>query len=542
VLADHHGTDTKDGDIFADSLGRIRVRFAWDRKKGEKPGDSFKRGDNTCWVRVSEGWAGRHFGTQFLPRIGQEVIVDFIDGDPDRPIVTGRMYNADHGDANLPFPQGQVAREPVNQNKVFVPTGFNDYRFVGLKTSSLPTPPEDKPRYHLMRLDETANCEQYLIRSQGRLDVTAFAHSFKTTYGNQHVRVVEGKDKNNKSFGGAAFTTVGGEYDLHIGDSRYEGVEKEYQLSVKKKTLFDLQADHNTVIGGESTLNAKDVVIEAPVKITLKVGNSFVVLDPAGVWIQGPVVMINSGGTPGATTDQDVTDAADAQAAEPGDQWNKRLTTCDPHPAGGGGGRRHHTASAKHGLPVTFNPATQTFSVGAHGRIQVDGRNKAFADGAISDLATIDQTQIGHDRLQSIDNSGHNVRIQQQTPGAGNVTRLPPGAAGAATRQPGTPGTLDAAGNPIPGAGTGGDSTVLYSPGVPAGRTNRPSDVGLFHELTHADHAGHGTVDTTPRADNFDNNDDFNTIPDDNTYRDQRGPWPGMPAPPANHRADHHDL
>ena len=56
------------------------------------------------------------------------------------------------------------------------------------------------------------NCEQYLIRSQGRLDVTAFAHSFETTYGNKHVRVVQGTDKDGKKFGGSEFTTVGGEY------------------------------------------------------------------------------------------------------------------------------------------------------------------------------------------------------------------------------------------------------------------------------------------------------------------------------------------
>src|SRR4029077_9218468 len=86
------GTNTKKGELHADPLGRIRVRFPWDRGPKENPGDQFKRGDNACWVRVSDGWAGRRFGIQFLPRIGHEVIVDFLDGDPDRPIVTGRVY------------------------------------------------------------------------------------------------------------------------------------------------------------------------------------------------------------------------------------------------------------------------------------------------------------------------------------------------------------------------------------------------------------------------------------------------------------------
>ena len=84
---------------------------------------SFKRGDHACWVRVVEGWAGRHYGTQFLPRIGQEVIVDFLDGDPDRPIITGRVYNADRGTTNLPFTKSEVDLDMVEQEDVFQPLG-----------------------------------------------------------------------------------------------------------------------------------------------------------------------------------------------------------------------------------------------------------------------------------------------------------------------------------------------------------------------------------------------------------------------------------
>ena len=92
VIGQDGVTDASDlGQVLADDLGRVRVRFPWDRRPSETPGDQFKRGDVTCWVRVSEGWAGRHFGTQFLPRVGQEVIVDFIAGDPDRPVITGRV-------------------------------------------------------------------------------------------------------------------------------------------------------------------------------------------------------------------------------------------------------------------------------------------------------------------------------------------------------------------------------------------------------------------------------------------------------------------
>jgi uncharacterized protein involved in type VI secretion and phage assembly len=344
VVIGKDGIKTDPHEIFADSLGRVRVRFPWDRKKGEKLGDSFKRGDNACWVRVSEGWAGRQFGTQFLPRIGQEVIIDFLDGDPDRPILTGRVYNADHGFANLPFTKFENDLEMVEQKDLLLPVGGQEFRFTGIKTSSTPNPaPNGDARYHLTRFDDTLNCEQYLIRSQGRLDVTAFAHSFETTKGNRHVKVVEGHDKDKKPFGGSAFTTIGGEYDLHVGGSRYTAIDKNDELTVKGDTQLDLKGKLSVVVGQAMSVGALSMMLEATTQITLKVGGSWMVLSPCGVFINGPMVMINSGGAPQSSVPVTMMDVADAQAAEPGDKPAKRETDCDPHPKGGGK-RGSHTS------------------------------------------------------------------------------------------------------------------------------------------------------------------------------------------------------
>lgn len=76
-------------EIWTDKFGRVKLQFAWDRGKHD-PKD-----DTTCWVRVAQGWAGKSWGTQYLPRVGQEVVVSFLDGDPDRPLVIGSVYNAD---------------------------------------------------------------------------------------------------------------------------------------------------------------------------------------------------------------------------------------------------------------------------------------------------------------------------------------------------------------------------------------------------------------------------------------------------------------
>ena len=87
-------------EIFTDKYGRVKVQFHWDREG--------KRNENSsCWIRVSHPWAGKGWGAISIPRIGQEVIVDFLEGDPDQPIITGRVYNAEQ----MPpygLPGGQV--------------------------------------------------------------------------------------------------------------------------------------------------------------------------------------------------------------------------------------------------------------------------------------------------------------------------------------------------------------------------------------------------------------------------------------------------
>ena len=76
-------------EIHTDEYGRVKVQFHWDRygKSDE---------NSSCWVRVSQIWAGKQWGAMHIPRMGHEVIIDFLEGDPDQPIITGRVYNADN--------------------------------------------------------------------------------------------------------------------------------------------------------------------------------------------------------------------------------------------------------------------------------------------------------------------------------------------------------------------------------------------------------------------------------------------------------------
>ena len=113
-------------EIYTDEFGRIKVKFHWDRLgKGDE--------NSSCWVRVSQAWAGAGWGTLLIPRIGHEVIVDFLEGDPDHPIVTGRVY---HGTNRPPYKlPDEKTKSTLKSNSSKGGGGFNEIRLEDLKGS-----------------------------------------------------------------------------------------------------------------------------------------------------------------------------------------------------------------------------------------------------------------------------------------------------------------------------------------------------------------------------------------------------------------------
>ncbi|MDN8602182.1 type VI secretion system tip protein VgrG [Citrobacter sp. S2-9] len=106
-------------EIFCDKHGRVRVKFTWDRYNAADQ-------DSSCWVRVSQAWAGTGFGNLAIPRVGQEVIVDFLNGDPDQPIIMGRTYHQDNrSPGSLPGTKTQMAI----RSKTYKGGGFNELMF-----------------------------------------------------------------------------------------------------------------------------------------------------------------------------------------------------------------------------------------------------------------------------------------------------------------------------------------------------------------------------------------------------------------------------
>jgi len=116
-----------DEEIFTDKYGRVKVQFPWDRQGKNDP-------DSSCWIRVGQIWAGKRWGASFWPRVGQEVIVAFEEGDPDQPVIVGSVYNADQmppylGDGPDPRHKKDNKVSGIKSNTTPGGQGYNEIRF-----------------------------------------------------------------------------------------------------------------------------------------------------------------------------------------------------------------------------------------------------------------------------------------------------------------------------------------------------------------------------------------------------------------------------
>ena len=191
-------------EIYTDKYGRVKVQFHWDRY-GEKNENS------SCWIRVSTPWAGKGWGGVSTPRIGQEVIVDFLEGDPDQPIITGRVYNAEQTPP-FGFPAGAVI-SGVKSN-THKGSGNNE-----------------------MSLDDTAGKERVFIHGQYNMD-TVIEHDQTSTIHNNRTDRVDVDDSesvgNNQKWdvGVNRDATIGANETLSVGGNRTKSVTGNESASI----------------------------------------------------------------------------------------------------------------------------------------------------------------------------------------------------------------------------------------------------------------------------------------------------------------------
>lgn len=183
-------------EIYTDEFGRVKVQFHWDRR-GRKDENS------SCWMRVSHPWAGKGWGAVSTPRIGQEVIVDFLEGDPDQPIVTGRVYNAE-----------QI---PPSLSKDQKRGGFP----AGAVVSGIKSDTHKGGGYNEMSFDDTAGDELVTIHGQYDMD-TVVEHDQRSTVHNNRTDRVDVDDA--ESVGNNQTCEVGVNQGLMVGSNRTKAV------------------------------------------------------------------------------------------------------------------------------------------------------------------------------------------------------------------------------------------------------------------------------------------------------------------------------
>ncbi|MBY7969379.1 type VI secretion system tip protein VgrG [Vibrio fluvialis] len=244
-------------EIFCDEHGRVKLHFPWDR---------YSNGDehSSCWVRVSQGWAGSQYGMIAIPRIGHEVIVSFLNGDPDQAIVTGRTYHATN---TAPYTLPDNKTKTVLRTETHQGQGYNELSF-----------------------EDQAGSEQIYLHAQ---------KDFDGLIENDHTSVI--KHDKHLTVENDRFTHIKNNQHLTVGGESRESVTGNRTLMVEGSLHVKTGSVWVNESGTEVHIKAgQKVVIEAGSEITVKAGGSFVKVDPAGVHLSGAGVNLNSGGSPGS--------------------------------------------------------------------------------------------------------------------------------------------------------------------------------------------------------------------------------------------------
>ena len=280
-------------EIYTDKYGRVKVQFHWDRN-GKLDENS------SCWIRVAQIWAGSKWGGIFLPRIGQEVIVEFLEGDPDQPIITGRVYNKDNMPPyELPANMTQSGIK-TRSSKDAGPDNLNEFRFEDKKGEEQIFIHAEKDEHIRIKNDllEWVGNDSHLIVKNDQLQLVE---------GDKHLTV---KGNHNEK--------IDGTVSLEAGMDMQEKVGMKHALDAGME--IHLKAGMN-------------VVLEAGMSITLKAGGGFIVVGPAGVTISGTPVLINSGGSAGSGSGSSPEAPMEPQEADtPKPTEKAQLKTASPVP------------------------------------------------------------------------------------------------------------------------------------------------------------------------------------------------------------------
>ncbi len=278
------GPDSEE--IQVDEFGRVKVQFNWDRVGNEGGQLKLHGADSSCWIRVCQGSVGGQYGMMFIPRIGQEVLVDFMDGNPDCPVIVGRLNNRDHMPPYT-LPEHKT-RSVIKTHSTKGGGGTNEIRFEDLKGK-----------------------EQLFLQAQRQMDTRVKGSHFHTAGGSYHLLV---GGENNGALSGEYRQTVHKAKHVHVKGDLFSWVEAAehraiggdqaievggvYSMHACDEVAEIYDANHQKEVSGTYQCSATSIKLEATAGIELKCGGSSIVLSSGAIFITGPIVNINSGSGP----------------------------------------------------------------------------------------------------------------------------------------------------------------------------------------------------------------------------------------------------
>lgn len=308
-------------EIFTDKYGRVKVQFHWDRegKNDQK---------SSCWIRVAQPTAGRRWGSSFWPRVGQEVIVAFEEGDPDRPIIVGTVYNPDQMPPYLG--KGPDGKHP------------EDNKVSGMKSNST----RGGDGFNEWRFDDTKDKEQIFLHAERDMD-TRVKHDSRTLVQHNEFHIVGTNESKEKA--GDLHEEIFRDHHEHIHRDLVQHIEGCVQLlvgkgevaqggdvhvDIEKNRIERLGSAQHTTIGSDRhtkvdgsdlssvgrdfhTKAGMTIVLEAGQSLTIKGPGGFISIDASGVTIEGTMVKINCGGSPATAKSASPRTPDEAKPAKP---------------------------------------------------------------------------------------------------------------------------------------------------------------------------------------------------------------------------------
>jgi type VI secretion system secreted protein VgrG len=276
-------------EIHTDEHGRVKLKFHWDRvgKNDEKA---------SCWVRVSFPWASKQFGMVALPRIGDEVVVEFLEGNPDRPLVTGAVYNGTNKPPYELPAQSTVSGIKSQSSKGGSLSNFNELRFDDKKGSEYVWFQAEKDFHRNVKMDATDAIGQHNQVDIKKNNTVSIGENFALSVG-----------KNTSiDIGGDAGTKVAGDVNLEAGAAlnvktgAAVAVKGGAALTATAEAAMDVNAGADLNLTAATAMAIKagtGITIDGGVKISIKAGAGWITIGPDGVSMGGPLVKINSGGS-----------------------------------------------------------------------------------------------------------------------------------------------------------------------------------------------------------------------------------------------------